>query len=135
MHKRVLSIIVVLTLSVLFLNNTVLAVNVTPYWNYTRSYSSTLTISGATATCISQATGYAGKTTKIVISQILQKKNSTGNWSKVKSWDETDTGYKGSATNKAYNLSKGTYRLKSVFTVYATSKYETITKYSSEKAV
>ena len=56
-------------------------------------------------------------------------------WSKVKAWSETDTGSNGSLTNYAYSLSKGTYRLKSVFTVYAGTKYETITKYSSEKNV
>ncbi len=127
--------IVIFTLSVIGLSSNVFAENVMPCWNYTRTYSSTLTISGTTATCTSKANGYAGKTTKIVISQILQKKNSSGKWSKVESWGETDTGYKGSATNNAYNLSKGTYRLKSVFTVYAGSKNETITKYSFEKTV
>lgn len=102
---------------------------------YTVSASSTLTISGTTATCTSTALGYANITTKIVIEHTLQKKTSSGTWSKVASWSETDTGYKGSATNTQSNLSEGTYRLKTVFTVYAGSDYETITKYSSEKTV
>lgn len=88
------------------------------------------------ATCDSNATGYYGETTKIAIAQTLQKKTSDGKWEYVDSWVETDNGYIGSATNYKYDLTKGeTYRLKSVFTVYAGNDSETIEKYSFEETV
>lgn len=135
MRRKILSFVIVFVISVVSLTNVVSAQEVSVYDLYTKSTFSTLTISGTTATCKSDATGYSGTTTKIVIAQTLQKKTSTGTWSKVKAWSETDTGSNGSATNYAYSLSTGTYRLKSVFTVYAGSKYETITKYSSRKTI
>lgn len=125
----------VLVICVASVSNTVFAVEITPYWSYTSTCSSTLSISGRTATCTSKATGYLGTTTKIVISQTLQKEVSSNKWSEIESWSETVNSFVGSATNYSYNLSNGTYRLKSVFTVYSGSKHETITKYSSEKTI
>lgn len=72
---------------------------------------------------------------KFIWFMCMLKKSSSGTWCEVASWSETDTGYKGSATNTKSGLSSGTYRLKTAFTVYAGSDYETITKYSSEKTV
>lgn len=135
MFKRLFSMIAVLVICVVSVSNTVFAVEITPYWSYTSTCSSTLSISGKTATCTSKATGYSGTTTKIVISQTLQKKTSSNSWSEVDSWSETYNSFVGTATNYSYNLSSGTYRLKSVFTVYSGSKCETITKYSSEKTL
>lgn len=134
MFKKIFSVICII-ISVLCFGMAVSAENFVPYTLYTDSASSTLTISGTTATCMSKATGYVGTTTKIVIQQTLQKKNLSGTWSKVNSWDETDSGYKGSATNKEYNLSSGTYRLKTVFTVYAGSNSEVVEKLSKEVTV
>ena len=109
----------------------------TPQYSYTKYCSSELTISGTTATCTSNATGYVNETTKIIFNQTLQKQNSSGSWSDVTSasWTKTVYYYKGSATNTKSSLASGTYRLKTVFTVYAGSSYETITKYSSEKVI
>jgi len=76
-----------------------------------------------------------GETTKIVIDQILEQKDSDDNWSYVNSWNETDTGHKGTATNYEYGLSKGTYRLRTVFTVYCGTKFETIEKTSKEVTI
>lgn len=150
MVKRIVSLMLVLVTAVIGLTTTAFAqevsvcnlytekasaTEVTPYWLYTNTYSSELSISGTTATCTSKVTGYPGVTTKIVITQTLQKKNSSGEWEKVTSWEKTVDGFTASVTNYAYNLSKGTYRLKSVFKVYSGSDYETITKYSSEKTV
>lgn len=111
------------------------AENIAPSTLYTDYATSTLTISGTKAICVSKAIGYSGETTKIVMEQTLQKKTSSGGWSEVASWSETDTGYIGSATNTKSSLSSGTYRLKTVFTVYAGSDYEVLTKYSTEKTV
>lgn len=135
MFKKITAMFLTALISVLVLCTVVSASELSLYTTYLYNCSSTLTISGTTATCTSKATGYYGETTKIVIDQILQKKDSSGNWSKVDSWSETDTGYKGSATNYAYSLSKGTYRLKSVFTVYAGNDSEEVTKYSYEEEV
>lgn len=135
MFKRIISLMVTVVLGIVGMSTYACAEGASTYDLYTSSASSTLTISGTVTTCISKATGYSGTTTKIVINQYLQKKTSAFAWSNVKSWSETDTGFKGSATNYAYLLPSGTYRLKTVFTVYAGTKYETITKYSSEKTI
>lgn len=135
MAKKIIAAIVMTIVAVVCLSSTVLAQEVSVYNLYTSSCSSTLSVSGTTANCISQATGYRNETTKIVITQKLQKKTSTGSWSQVSCWIETDVGYKGYATNSKSSLSKGTYRLKTVFKVYAGDNYETLTKYSSTKTI
>lgn len=111
--------------------------DVSPAYLYTYSCSSILTTSGTTATCKSSAKGYNNETTKIVFKQTLQKKNSSGGWDDVTdaAWTSTVNNYQGTVTNYKYSLSSGTYRLKTVFTVYADTSYETITKYSSEKII
>lgn len=136
MLKKITAAFLVLIISTLVLCTVVSANGASLYTTYLYTCSSTLTISGTTATCLSKATGYYGETTQITISQTLQKKNSSGDWEYVNSWIETDVGYIGSATNYEYNLTKGeTYRLKSVFTVYAGNDSETIEKCSFEKTV
>lgn len=141
MIRKALSIIAAIVIStVCLICGTVSAAYIppdSPQYNYTQSCSSELSFSGTTATCKSNATGYLNETTKIVFEQTLQKKNSSGGWSNVNnaSWTTTVYNYKGSATNTKSSLSSGTYRLKTVFKVYAGSSYETITKYSSEKNI
>ncbi len=108
---------------------------IAPAYCYTSDCYSSLSISGSTATCTSSATGYYGETTKISVYQVLQKKTSSGSWTSVGSWQETDSGYKGYASNLKSGLSSGTYRLYTIFTVYAGSNYETIEKYSSTKTI
>lgn len=102
-----------------------------PAYSYTNDCTSELSISGTTATCKSSVTGYYNQTTKIVIKQTLQKKNSSGTWDDVCSWSDTIYNYQGSLTNTKSSLSSGTYRLKTVATVYAGTEHETITKYST----
>ena len=99
---------------------------------YTDYYSSTLYISGNTATCISSLTGYKGETTQIVIGQTLQKRDSSGNWTSVKYASATINNYRGTLTKTYTGLSSGTYRLKSSFIVYAGSYFETLLKYSAQ---
>lgn len=141
MFRKALSIIVAIAISTFCL----LCSNVSaayippdfPEYSYTKYCSSELTISGTTATCTSNATGYINETTKIVFNQTLQKQNSSGGWYDVSnaSWTTTVYNYKGTVTNTKSGLSNATYRLKTVFTVYAGSSYETITKYSQERTV
>lgn len=106
-----------------------------PAYSYTSDCSSDLSISGTTATCKSSVIGYYNKTTKIVINQTLQKKNSSGDWNDVCSWSDTINSFKGSVTNTKSSLSNGTYRLKTAFTVYAKNSNETIYSYSLEKTI
>ena len=134
--KKILCTLLIVVIAVPCFSLKTVAYGIMPFDLYTSSCSSTLTISGTTATCTSDATGYLGETTKIVIDQILEQKGSGDTWSYVNSWSKTGIGHKGSATNYEYSLSKGkTYRLKTTFTVYCGTKYETIEKISSEKKV
>ena len=106
-----------------------------PAYSYTSECSSALSVSGTTATCDSSVTGYYNETTKIVIAQTLQKKNSSGNWDDVCSWGSIINYFADSLTNTKSSLSSGTYRLKTTAVVYAGSAHETITKYSKEKTI
>ena len=135
MAKKIIAAIVITFITIVCLSGTVFAQEASVYNLYTSSCSSTLTISGTTAKCTSRATGYRNETTKIVITQTLQKKTSAGSWNNVSNWSKTDTGYKSYAANSKSNLAKGTYRLKTVFKVYAGSDYETLTKYSLNKTI
>lgn len=109
--------------------------DITLYLSYTNNCESTLTVSGKTAKCYSYLMGYRGTTTKITFNQSLQKKNSSGSWYSVTGWGTTISDFVGSTTNSYPYLTSGTYRLKTVFTVYAGSKSETVTAYSNSKTV
>ncbi len=135
MLKKILSLLLVITMA-LCLCLSVSAESFGYYDLYTHKAASTLSFSGTTATCTSTLEGYSGQTTKIVISQTLEKKDSKGNWQYSCSWGTTTVyGSDATVTNYAYNRSKGTYHLKTVFTVYAGDDYEEITKYSFEQTV
>lgn len=134
--KRIISLLIVLVVSIAIpLNVFAKTPDAGIKTLYTESFSSTLLMSGNTATCKSSLTGYKGETTQIVIGQYLQKKNSSGNWTTVKSASTTINYYKGSFTKTYSGLSSGTYRLKSSFVVYAGSNFETLMMYSNEKTI
>ncbi|MDE6425565.1 MAG: hypothetical protein K2K89_05460 [Ruminococcus sp.] len=135
MVKKLASLLCAIVLSTSFVVGNVASAAVilpdSPAYSYISDCSSNLSISGTTATCKSSVTGYYDKTTKIVITQTLQKKNSSDKWEDVCSWNDTIYSFKGSLTNTKSSLSSGTYRLKTVATVYAGTEHETITKYST----
>lgn len=106
-----------------------------PAYSYTNDCNVDLAISNREATCKSSLTGYYNTTTSIIITQTLQKKNSNNAWDDVCNWSTTIDNFKGSLTSTKSSLSSGTYRLKTVFTVYAGSASETITKYSKNKTI
>lgn len=139
LRKKFISLLCAVIISTSFaVGNTALAAVIppdAPAYSYTSSCSSELSISGKTATCKSSATGYYNKTTEIVVQQYLQKKNSSDKWEAVYNWSDTIDGFKGSVTNTKASLSSGTYRLKTVFTVYAGTASETIYAYSNEKTI
>lgn len=96
---------------------------------YTDKISGTLSISNKTVTCKSTVRGISGTTTKIVITQTLQKKNGSS-WNKYSSWVKTFNSWYAIYSNPKESLSSGTYRVKTVAKVYKGSAYETITVYS-----
>lgn len=102
---------------------------------YTKSYSSELSVSGRSAYCKSVVTGYNGQTTQIGITQILEKKNSSGTWVYCKSSSITQDGSYAKLENTFKNLAKGTYRLKTSAVVHEGKYYENVVRYSSEKTV
>lgn len=137
LNKRILTPIIIVIMMLTLFNIPALASNnsISPCNLYTSSCSSTITISGKTATGKSSATGYYGTTTKIEIYQELQRYTASGGWTYAGSGSKTINNYIGSYSKDYSNLSNGTYRIKSVFTVYSGSKSETITKYSSSKTI
>ena len=96
---------------------------------YTFSIRNGFDISGSTATCSCDVIGYHGTTTKIFISNTLQQ-NYGGAWYNVGYQYDTFYDCAGSLVTYEYNLSGGTYRLKSTAKVYSGSDYETITIYA-----
>ena len=102
---------------------------------YTKSCNSDLSISGTNAICKSIVIGYSGQTTQIGITQILEKKNSSGTWVYCKSSSITQDGSYAKLENTFKNLAKGTYRLKTSAVVHEGKYYENVVRYSSEKTV
>ena len=96
---------------------------------YTDKISGTLSITNKAATCKSTVRGISGTTTKIVITQTLQKKNGSS-WTKYGSWTKTFNSWYAIYSNSKESLSNGTYRVKTTADVYSGSKYETVTAYS-----
>lgn len=96
---------------------------------YTKNCSSKLSISSLYASCKSSLTGYVGSTTKIEVTQTLQVKNGA-QWRKCEAWEATYYSYTCDFINHRTVYSGNQYRVKSEFTVYSGSNYETITVYS-----
>ncbi len=102
---------------------------------YTNSATSSLSISGSKATCRSVAQGNS-TVTKISGTQYLEIKNSD-KWETVKdcTWNgSTESNYLLLSNSKS-NLDSGTYRLRTVFTVYSGTNSETVEKTSSEVTI
>ena len=84
MVKKFASLFCAIVLSTSFVVGNVASATVilpdSPAYSYTSDCSSNLSISGTTATCKSSVIGYYNETTKIIIKQTLQKKNSSDDW-------------------------------------------------------
>ena len=98
---------------------------VSPMYNYTTKVTSTLSISSKTATCTSIIKGISGTTTKIEITQRLQKKNGDS-WNNIQSWTKTVNAVNATFTNTKGSLAAGTYRTRTIAKVYKGTAYETI---------
>lgn len=104
------------------------------YSLYTGDYSSTLTISGTTALCHSEAT--RNSYTKQIEGDMYLEKYVSGQWTAVDAWRLSVTGMDYSNTKTKSGLSSGKYRVKTEFYVTSTSGgTETLFAYSESKYV
>ena len=136
MTKKMVSIfLVIVTFALLICSSISVSADNVARSLYTSNVTSELTISGTTATCKSSVEGKNGAT-KTEISQYLQKRTSSGDWNTIYSNSGTyNNANKNTLTGSKSGLGKGTYRLKTISKVYSGGKYETTTKYSSNKTV
>lgn len=133
MKKPVIAIL--LALSVLF--STGISVyaygggnTATPYYLYTNTVKSTLEISNNTAYCKSEIKGDS-TVTQINATQYLEKKNGS-KWDIVDYWSDYVNGNSLKMSNSKDNLDSGTYRVRTVGTVYSGNKSEPVEKTSKE---
>lgn len=135
MSKKIVSIfLMIATFSLLICNSiSVFADNEAKSSHVSSNYSS-LTLSSSYAKCTSNING-DNNVTKIMVTQTLQKKTSSGTWSDVKSWSQTFNKSSVQYVNNHNSSLKGTYRVKSYAKLYVGAKYEVSTSYSSTKTV
>lgn len=133
--KKLVSIAIVLVMALTFC--TTAFADVSTYATGTNGHDCELFISGTTATCISIYTADGDDVTEVVLTQSLEKQGFFWTWSKVAGeWTKTSDGSSMALTNTVSDLKKGTYRVKTVFTVTdKNGKEETIPLYSSEEKV
>lgn len=106
-----------------------------PYYLYTGSVESSLTIVGGTAYCKSVITG-DNTVTQIYATQYFEKKNGD-KWEVVKNctWSDSVKGKSLTISKSKDNLGSGTYRVRTVGTVYSGSKSEPVEKTSKEVTI
>lgn len=92
-----------------------------------RTCSSSLAISGSTATCAGTGSAYASMASSVKLNMYLQKKNGSS-WESVTSWSTTASSST-AIISKTYTIGSGTYRVK----IVCTAGGETVTVYSLTK--
>lgn len=104
-------------------------------YSYTTSATSTLYISSGTAACKSKARGKASAT-KIEAVQYLEKKSGS-KWYVVTdgTWTDSVNDSLLIVSNNKSGLTSGTYRVRTVFTVYSGSNSEEVTAISTEVTI
>ncbi len=111
---------------------------ISPTYEIARNPTSSLSISGKTASCKSEADG-DNTVVSITVEQTLEKYSGwLWIWDNVDdaSWSKTVSRNSIDFSNTKSDLNSGTYRLKSVFTLTNSSgKTETITIYSEEETI
>ena len=105
-----------------------------PCYVYTDQLTTTLSISNGKASCRTTIYGISGTTTKIVVTQYLEKKNGKS-WDEVTHWTDTFNSWWCNDTNSYTITESGTYRLRSEATVYSGSKSEDVDITSTEQIV
>ena len=106
---------------------------VEPYM-YTQAITSSLSISGNTATCVSQVIGKPGQVTLITITQKLQKKSGS-DWTTVATWTKSYPPNTAVYINTKSGLSSGTYRVFTSAAVYHNTFPEFVTAYSTVRTI
>lgn len=105
--------------------DTVIIDIVQPRYAYVNSISTDLYISNGKATCTSTIKGIPS-VTKIEATQYLEKKTLLGGWKEVDHWDKTVNSNNLYMSNSKDNLDSGTYRVRTVATVYSDTDYEIV---------
>ncbi len=105
-----------------------------PCYLYTNRIITSFGINDGEASCVTTIYGISGTTTKIVVTQYLEKKNGNS-WDEVTHWTDTFNSWWCNFTNSYTITESGTYRLRSEATVYSGSKYENVDITSKEKTV
>ena len=119
-----ISAISVVSVSAYNEQDTVITDIVQPRYAYTSSVSTDLYISGGKATCNSKVNGKA-TATQIEATQYLEKKVLWW-WEEVDHWSDTSYTKTLYMSNSKDNLDSGTYRVRTVATVYSGTDYEIV---------
>lgn len=127
--KRKLVVCALAVCMVMLLATSALAAGVMPLWDKVLDCTPSLTINGNTAKCELYVKAINGND-KITATVTLQKENSRGNYTNVKSWP----GLKGTGSLSfadSYTVTAGSnYRLRADVTVSGSSGTESITEYA-----
>lgn len=134
MFKKLISTFIAVILTVMCFSNSVFGADISEYYLYTSNASTALTVSGTTLNCRSAVTGYSGITTKITITQEIQKKSGS-TWRSINGRGTTKFTFYAIFEQSYSNMSSGTYRVKTIAKVYSGTNYETIVHYSFEKSI
>ncbi len=132
--KKFLSLAVIIISVFTFCTTVFAEVGVYALGSATRT--SSLVITGTKATCTSIYNDDSNSTTRIVITQTLEKDAFLWTWETIGGTrTKTVNGSTATLTGSVSGLESGTYRVKTVFEVTADGETETITVYSAEKTV
>lgn len=127
--KRKLVVCALAACMVMLLATSAMAAGVMPLWDKVDRCEPSLTVSGSTASCGLYVKAMNGND-RITATVTLQKENSRGNYTNVKSWPGLKgTGYLYFADS--YTVSAGSnYRLRADVTVSGSGGTESITEYA-----
>lgn len=109
-------------------------VGIMPLWTNTFSASASLQISSGTASCSGSVIGFSG-TTRITATFTLERKNTNGTFSAVKTWSGLSSNSATLTFSGTHTVSSGTYRLKGTAVVTRNGTSETVTAESAERTV
>lgn len=138
--KKILSCLAALLICCSFGSITLSAASIpndnaaSPCYVYTDQITTVFGISDGEASCTTTIYGIPGTTTKIVVTQYLEKKNGNS-WDEVTHWTDTFENWWCNFTNPYTITESGTYRLRSEAKVYSGTKYENVDITSKEKTV
>lgn len=126
MKKRLFALLTISMALLMFLGVTVYAVEAR--YAHTTSVTSTINIYNGTAYCKSTAQGDS-TVTQIDGIQYLEKQNGK-NWDVVENWSDSSKSNSLTMNNSKDNVGSGTFRVRTVFTVYSGSSSEVVEKIS-----